>query len=175
MAIVSSAIAAGGSEQWFQVGTARGKIEGYRWSAGAKGIKGKRLGRVCSELSIVEPPREDVPYVEGQDATDCGELKSLGDAVDTSVAYGSGESQVGVLQILYRPGVRKVRIVLGSGRQMWLRPHIYPDPSAAPNGIPAFRYLVVPLEAGDLCVLRLTAFDGRGRIASKQNRLLCGR
>lgn len=175
MTVVPSAMATGGSGQWFQVGTARGTIEGYGWSAGAKGIKGKQVGRVCSELSIVEPPREGAPYVEGQDATDCGELKSLSDSVEANVSYGSGASLVGALQVLYRPGIKKVNIVLGSGRRMSLRPHIYRDSSTAAAGIPAFRYLVVPLEAGDLCVKRLTAFDGRGRIASKQNRPPCGR
>jgi hypothetical protein len=124
---------------------------------------------------MVEPPREDVPYVEGHDATDCGELKRLSDSVETNVSYGVGKSLVGVFQILYRPGVRKVKIVVGSGRRIWLRPHIYPDPSATQDDIPAFRYLVVPLKAGDLCVLRLTAFDGHRRIVSKQNRPPCGR
>jgi hypothetical protein len=169
----SLAMAGQSREQWFQVGTAHGNVEGYRWSAGAKGLKDRPLGKICAELSMVEPPRKDVPYVEGQSSTDCGELSNISSLVETNLSYGSGNSEVSVLQILYRPGVRRVRIVLGSGRRMSFRAHIFPTPSSVWDGVPAFRYVVVPLKSGESCVRRIVAFDGRGRIASKRNSPPC--
>jgi hypothetical protein len=165
----SLAMASESKERWFRVGTTHGSVEGYRWSAGAKGLKGESLGKICSELSMVEPPRKDVPYVEGQSSTDCGELSNISSLVETNLSFGSGESEVSVVQVLYPPRVRRVKIVLGSGRRLSLRAHILFTPASVANGVPAFRYVVIPLGAGESCVRRITALDGRGRIASKRN------
>jgi hypothetical protein len=74
---------------------------------------------------------------------------------------GQGESEVKVVEILYRPVVREVNVVLKSGEERNLRPQPPKIKSRARRGIPMFRFLVIPLEDG-ACIQHATSYDGQG-------------
>lgn len=165
--ISSQAVAGSSQSRWFQIGLATGETNGYGWSTGAKGPKYRPLSEVCTEISMSEPPRNDV--YEGSDATDCGELKRPSDSVITTESLGSKKSGATVVEALYHPLIQKVTIVFASGTRTAL-------PTQSPNrtgkGIPMFRYAVASFGAGN-CVNRIVAFDGKGRAVSSQIRPPC--
>jgi hypothetical protein len=165
--LVSPAVAGTGKARWFQVTLERGETKGYRWAVGAKGPKSEPLGRICTQLSMVEPPQEDVPYVEGSDSTECGRLKTPTDSISGTDSFGSGQSRVTVLEVVYRPIVRKVTLILATGERRVFRPSTPQIPNRVDRGIPVFRYLVSPFE-GETCIRRVATFDGSGGIVSNE-------
>jgi hypothetical protein len=171
-ALGSKAAAGSPRVQWFQAKLASGEINGYRWSVGAKGRMHEPLSQICTQISIVEPPRDDVPYVEGSDATDCGRLNLPTDAVSSTDSLGAGESGVTVLETIYRPLVRKVTIVFATGKRKVYRTRVPQLSNRADRGIPMFRYIAVSFNGED-CIGRVIAFDGRGRVVSNQTRPPC--
>jgi hypothetical protein len=163
--IVPQAMAGSSQGTWFQVGLTTGQTNGYKWSAGAKGLKGKGLSRICTEISMAEPPRNGTDVGEGRDATDCGELKAASDAVVTKESLGPKKSGITVLEAIYRPLVRKVAIVFAGGKRMALVAQA--PKNGISGGVPAFRYVATSFGAGD-CVDRIVAFDGKGKVVSSQ-------
>ena len=166
-ASMSQAFAGSPKGQWFQAKLASGEIEGYRWSVGVKGPKHAPLSQICAEISMVEPPRDDVPYVEGRDATDCGQLKQATDAVSSTISFGSGESEVTVREVIYRPLVDKVTVIFDTGDQRDYQTRKPRLSNMKGRGIPSFRYVVVPFGAG-MCVRRIIALDRMGGVVSKR-------
>lgn len=165
--IVSQASAVSPQGRWFQIGLATGETNGYRWSTGAKGPKGKSLSRICTEISMSEPPRNGVS--EGRDATDCGELKVANDSVITTESLGPKKSGATVVEAIYRPLVKKVSIVFTSGKRAILPTQ---SPNRKSNGIPVFRYVATSFSANS-CVDRIVAVDGKGKVVSSQARPPC--
>lgn len=164
---ISQAVAGSSKGHWFQANLARGEIEGYRWAVGAKGPKHEPLGQICAQISIVEPPRDDFPEVEGRDTTDCGQLRLATDVVSSTNSLESGKSGVSVLEAIYRPVVRKVRIVFASGEQELYRTSAPQLSNRVGRGIPKFRYVVAQFLA-ESCVRRITGFDGNGKTVSNR-------
>jgi hypothetical protein len=171
LAVLHPTMSLGTSKQdrWYHTTLAMGKTaEGYQWAVGAKGRKGHTLDEICATLSMSEPPRPDVPYVEGTDSADCGSVRYPTESIRSSVSMGSVE----VVEILYRPVVRKVRVVLNSGEEsvVWLRvPQIS---RRAERDIPMFRFFALPLE-GDACIRRITSYDGRGNTIKSEKTESC--
>jgi len=163
--VVSQAVAGAAQGKWFQVGLATGEANGYKWSSGAKGLRGKSLTRICTEISMVEPPRNGTDVGEGRDATDCGELKAASDVVVTNESLGPKKSGITVLEAIYRPLIRKVTIVLIGGQRIALMAQA-PKVGVA-GSVPAFRYVATSFDASS-CVKRIVAFDGRGKVVSRQ-------
>src|SRR3954466_523083 len=155
--VASQAVAGGSQSRWFQIGLASGETDGYGWSTGAKGPKHQPLSRICTEISMTEPPRNGVS--EGRDATDCGELKMGSDSVITTESLGPKRSGATVIEAIYRPLIQKVTIVFTSGKRT-----VMPTQSSnrTGRGIPIFRYVVASFSAIN-CVDRMFAFDGKGR------------
>jgi hypothetical protein len=165
--IVSLAVAGSLQGKWFQVGLASGETSGYHWSTGAKGLKGKALSRICTEISMVEPPRNGTDVGEGRDSTDCGELKTASDELVTKESLGPKKSGATVLEAIYRPLIRKVTIVFTDGNRTVLTtqaPHIA---NRARKGIPVFRYAVMSFSSSS-CISRIVSFDGKGKVVSSQ-------
>lgn len=172
LSLLVSPGAAGSKVSWFHAMLKRGETKGYHWAVGVKGRKHEPLSEICAQISMVEPPRDDAPYVEGRDATDCGRLRQPSDSVSSTDSFGSGVSRVAVLEVVYRPIVRKVTFILATGERRVFRPHPPDVPNRAARGIPIFRYLVAPLE-GETCIRRVATFDGRGRVVSNEARPRC--
>jgi hypothetical protein len=145
------------------VGLEQGETNGYHWAAGVKGPKDEPLGRICAQISMVEPSQDGVPYVEGHDSTECGRLKQATESVSGTDSFGSGASRVTVLEAVYRPIVRKVTFILATGERRIYRPGVPDIPSRSGRGIPNFRYIVIPFE-GEVCIRRITTFDGNGGV-----------
>jgi hypothetical protein len=170
--LVSQAAAGAGKVRWFQATLEQGETNGYRWAVGVKGPKDQSLGSVCAQLSMVEPPQNDVPYVEGGSSTVCGRLKRPNDSVSGTESLGLGESRVTVLEVVYRPVVRKVTLVLATDAREVFYPRIPEIPHRAARGIPIFRYFVAPFE-GETCIRRIATFDGDGSVVSNEVRPPC--
>ncbi len=163
LGLVASQVAVGSSQsKWFQVGLATGETNGYRWSTGAKGPKHQPLSRICTEISMAEPPRDGVS--EGRDSTDCGELKVASDSVVSTESLGPKKSGATVVEAIYRPLIQKVTIVFTSDKRTVL---LTQSSNRIDRGIPMFRYVVASFSAGN-CVDRIVAFDGKGRVVSSQ-------
>jgi hypothetical protein len=173
LAVVLPTPSLGGSTYWYRVTLAHGKsTEGYKWAVGAKGRKGHALNEICATLSMVEPPRNDVPYVEGTDSTDCGSVRRPAESVASSVSMGQGESALEVVEILYRPIVRKVNLVLNSGEERVLRAKAPEIRNRVKKGIPAFRFVALPLEDDD-CIQRVISYDGKGNVVNNEKTETC--
>lgn len=170
--LVSQAAAGTSKDRWFQAALEQGEINGYHWAVGVKGPKDEPLSHICAQLSMVEPPQEDAPYVEGGSSTECGRLKRPVDAVSGTESFGSEASRVTVLEMVYRPIVRKVTFILATGERWVYRPDVPEIPNRAERGIPIFRYIVVPFE-GEVCVRCVTTFDGKGRVLSNEGSPRC--
>jgi hypothetical protein len=153
--------------RWFQVNLEHGETEGYSWGVGAKGPKHEPLGQICAQVSMVEPNQGSADVVEGRDATDCGSIGQREDSIAATVSFGSGESRVTVLEVVYRPVVRKVTLVLATGAREVFYPRIPEIPNRAARGIPIFRYFVTPFE-GETCVRRIATFDASDNIVSNE-------
>lgn len=156
---------AGATGSWVQVPLGRGKISGYKWGAAAKLPKGSALGSICGQVSITEPPVEEVS--EGRDSTICGELNTAGDVVTADSSFGGGSSQVTVTELLYRPLVRSVRIERADGKVSRLYTQQPRIPHRAQQGIPSFRFILLPV-TGRACVRRVSAISQDGRVVSVQ-------
>jgi hypothetical protein len=167
--LVPDTFGSGRQDRWFDVSLEHGETaSGYVWGAGARVRKGSHLTDVCATLSLTEPQREDAPYVEGTDATDCGSVRRSVESVVSSVSMGQSASSVSVVEALYRPIVRKVRLELSTGEKKVFLPRV---PMLAPGGkrvVPMFRYLVLPLE-GQVCIRRILSFDGGGRLINRES------
>jgi hypothetical protein len=170
--LFSHGAAASGKVGWFQIKLEQGEVNGYHWVVGAKGPKHRPLSRICAELSMVEPPQEGAPYVEGRDATNCSRLRPPIHSVFGTEAFGSGPSRVAVFEGLYRPIVRKVTFVLATGERRVFLPRVPKIPNQSARGIPSFRYFAAPFE-GETCVRRVATFDGAGKIVSNEARPPC--
>jgi len=140
---------------------------GYRWSVGAKGKKSNVLKSICATLSMTEPPRDDAPYSEGSDATDCGPLRHPEESIRSSVSMGRRTSTSTVIAILYRPIVAKVRVDLGSGPDKVVRPKLRRVAEKEKGSIPLFRFLALALE-GDVCVKRIVSYDDQGGVVKSE-------
>jgi hypothetical protein len=173
LSLLGSHAAAGSNKgRWFEVSLEQGKTKGYHWAVGAKGQKHLPLSKICAQISMVEPLRDDVPYAEGRDATDCSQLKWPSDSVASSVSFRSGPSRVTILELLYRPVVRKVTFILDTGERRVFRPKVPRIPDRSARGIPVFRYLVAPF-IGSTCIRRITTFDERDGVIHNEARPAC--
>jgi hypothetical protein len=169
----AASVAAGGSRaHWYQTTLERGEINGYHWAVGAKGPKHKPLNEVCAEISMLEPAQEDALYVEGSDSTDCGRLDRPVDSISSTDSFGSGKERVSVLELIYRPIVRKVVFVLSTGERKAFLPRAPQIAHRSSRGIPVFRYAVFPFE-GEVCVRRVTTVDGHEEVISSEARPPC--
>lgn len=163
---------AAGKAGWFQIILEQGEVSGYHWAVGVKGPKHVQLSQVCAELSMVEPPQDDAPYVEERDATDCSWLKQPADSVFGTESFGSGQSRVAVYEAVYRPIVRKVTFVLDTGERKVFLPRVPEISHRSARGIPAFRYFAAPFE-GETCIRRVATFDRAGKVVSNEARPPC--
>ncbi len=158
--------------KWFQVTLETGETEEFKWAVGAKGPGHEPLGRICALASLVEPPQENQPFVEGNDAVGCGSLSTSKDSVAASPAFGSGDSRLAILATLFRPAVRKVSFVLDTGEERVLRTRMGKIPNRSARGVPRFRYLTVPFK-GPACIRKVTLFDGNDRVIFREARPPC--
>jgi hypothetical protein len=163
---------ASAKSSWFSGQLDNGEIRGYRWAVGVKIEKRAPLHRACALTSMVEPPREDVPYVEAEDASDCGGLSSPSDFIASTVFFGSGSGRVAILGLIFRPVVRRATFVLDTGERLRLGTLAPRIKNQSVRGIPRFRYLSVPFE-GDYCVHRVMLFDERDKLVSSEARSFC--
>jgi len=162
----SSAVWGSNSGPWYQVTVEQGESRGYHWAIGVKGPKHEPLREICALVSITEPSQDDAAYVEGRSSTDCGGLLHAGDSVSGSVAFGVGSSRLTVLTTLYRPIVRKVTFILDTGERRVYLPRTPDILARTKRGIPVFRYLVASFD-GEVCIRRVTIFDGKRRVLGK--------
>lgn len=170
---VSPHDAAGANKaRWYQVGLEMGETDGYRWAVGAKGPKHEPLDEICALASLTEPPQADKPFVEGMDAAVCGSLATPGDSMAASPAFGSGNSRLVLLAVLYRPAVREVAFLLDTGERRVLWPRMVKVPNRRARGVPRFRYLVTHFK-GEACIRKITLFDGSGRVIYREARPPC--
>jgi hypothetical protein len=156
--------------RWYKAHLTMGEESGgYRWFLDAKGPAHSGLETICASVSLIEPPREDLEVIEAEDATYCGPLAHGSDSVLSSVSSLTGEPGLTVVAGLYRPSIRKVTILLGSGKRSSHLPVIPDLPNRYARGIPVFRYFAAVLE-GTPCIRRVLAFDGAGTVLSIQRR-----
>lgn len=159
--------------KWSTIDLTYGAIDGYEWAAGVKVPQGS-LNRICAGLSMLEPPRKDGGDVEGTSALECSSLRDRTQAASASVSFGAGPSRVVVLEWVYRPVVRRVRLeIAGKGVKVFsTQAADIPDRQA--RGIPSFRYLVLP-RRGEVCIRRITSLDRTGAPIAEEDRPPCGR
>ena len=154
-----------GGNRWYTAAVEEGETQGYRWSIRVKGPKGEPLRRLCVLAGFIAPPKPDVPYAEGDNSQVCGEVVMPTDSVLMSATLGS--SGTTFLVAVYRPLVRKVSFLLSTGQRRVFRPHLPHVPNRAARGIPRFRFVVATFDRG-ACVRRVTTFDGRGDVVSRE-------
>lgn len=159
-------------DRWYQVGLDTGETDRYRWAVGAKGPKHEPLNKICALASLTEPPQEDKPFVEGTDAVTCGSLATPMDSLAASPAFGSGDSRLVLLAVLYRPTVREVAFLLDTGERKVFQSRMVDVPNRRARGIPRFRYLVAPFQ-GETCIRKVTLFDGNGKAIYSEARPSC--
>jgi hypothetical protein len=58
--VVPQAAVGSSQSRWFQIALATGETNGYGWSTGAKGPKHQPFSRICTEISMAEPPTTGV-------------------------------------------------------------------------------------------------------------------
>lgn len=152
-----------GAGRWYEINLEAGEVDGYGWAAGAKGPKREPLDEICATVSVVEPLRPDAPYAEGSDSVVCGSLSRPMDWVAAESGFGSGDSSLMVLTVLYRPVVRKATFLLGTGERRVFSPRMAKVRNRQARGIPGFRYVVAPFR-GETCIRKVTLFDRKGVI-----------
>ena len=159
-----------GHLHWFSAKLSTGSDSvGYRWAVGAKGPAGAPLDRICVSVSLVEPPREELEVVEAEDATYCGRLMSASDNVNSSVSSLVRNPGLTVTAGVFRPRVRRVTFVFGTGERETYLPAIPDLHNRGPRGIPVFRYLVATWE-GKPCIRRVVTFDAAGDVLANDRR-----
>ena len=158
--------------QWYEVRLKTGETNGYKWVVGAKGPKHEPLNEICALASLTEPPQEGKPFVEGTEAVGCSSLATPIDSVAASPAFGSGDSRLVLLAVLYRPVVREVAFLLGTGERRVFRPRMATVLNRRAKGIPRFRYLAAPFE-GETCIRKVTLFDRSGKVIDNEARPSC--
>lgn len=159
--------------RWYSVGLESGETSGgYRWAVGAKGPRREPLREICALAGMIEPLQPDKSYVEGQDGSTCGDLRSRGESITEAVSFGSGESRVTAFVGIYRPAVRKVTFVLDSGERKEYLPRVPQVPNRTERGIPVFRFIADTFE-GEPCVRRVITFDRGGSAISHQTKRDC--
>lgn len=168
--VVGPAVAHG--EGWSRVVLEQGEAQSYRWSVGAKAPAFEPLDQICAQVGIVSPPQPDVPYAEGNDVSICGRLRKSSDSVVSSTKLGSGETRVTLFVALYRPAVRKVTFILGTGERKVYRPAVAMDTAGPAKGMPVFRYLVASFE-GETCIRRVTTSDLSGDVIDDEKKFSC--
>ena len=150
-----------GNDPWYEINLEIGEVDGYGWAVGARGPEGRPLDRICAMVSVVEPLRPDAPYVEGNDSVVCGSLARPVRWVAADAGFGSGDSSLTVLSVLFRPAVDKAILVFSTGERKVLRPRMAKIRDRQARGIPRFRYLAVPFK-GDGRLRKVMLFDGKG-------------
>ncbi len=152
-----------GAGTWYRAALEQGETRGYHWSVGVKGPKHEPLREICAQVSMIEPPQSDSPYVEETNSTDCGSLLRATDLVGGSAAFGSGPSKLTVVANLYRPIVHKVTFILEQGERKVFFPRTPKIPNRLRRGIPLFRYFAASFD-GENCIRRVTTFNKRGKV-----------
>lgn len=159
-------------ERWYRAVVERGETHGYSWWTGVKGLKHEPLKEICALASMAEPPRDDDPFIEREDAAECGSLRRATESVVVTLSAESGTERVLVLEALYRPTVRKVVFALDTGERRIYRPLLSQIPRLGRRGIPRFRYISTSFE-GEICIRRVSTYDGEGSIVAKEARPPC--
>jgi citrate lyase gamma subunit len=159
--------------KWSTIDLTHGVIDGYEWAAGVK-VKRGSLNRICAGLSMLEPPREDGGDVEGTSALECSSLRNKTQRASASVSFGAGASRVAVLEWLYRPAVRHVRLEIADKGARSFSTQAADIPDRQARGLPAFRYLILP-RRGEICIRRITTFDRTGASIAEEELPPCGR
>jgi hypothetical protein len=173
LALVVASAAGNTRHGWYQVELDTGETDYVRWSVGAKGERDKPLGRVCVLASMVEKPQESAPpYVEGEDAADCGRLQRRTESVSTSVSLMVGDELSTLIAAAYRPTVHKVVAVWSNGDRTSYGVGSPSRSDQRKHGVPKFRFVVIPVEGGG-CIRRLVAFDADGTFVLKDIRPPC--
>jgi hypothetical protein len=160
--VMCAATASGNRNQWFRVSLDHGEVDGFRWAVGAKGLSDEPLKNLCGLASLVAPPKEDAPFVEREDAVECGRLSTPSNSVWSSASFSAGSSRVEIVEVLFRPIVRRVVLTFSTGER---KVFLLKAPSIQDQGrraIPSFRFLAVFLQA-DSCIRRMIAFDVEGK------------
>jgi len=157
----SSAPASSGP--WYRLALEQGEWQGYSWSVGASGPRHEPLREICALTSVLESFREGAPFIEGGDSQACGALPDATVSMALGETLVSGASTLSLNVVLYRPIVRKVAFILGTGERRIYMPRVPEIPNRSQRGIPVFRYVVASFE-GEACVRRITTFDRRGGV-----------
>jgi hypothetical protein len=126
-------------------------------------------------VSVLEPFEEGAPFIEGSDSKVCGAMPDARISMALGETLVSDASNLSLNVILYRPIVRKVVFVLGTGERRIYMPRVPKVPNRSKRGIPVFRYVVASFE-DEACVRRITTFDPRsGVIRSERAEGWCPR
>jgi len=166
--LVPDSFGSGGQDRWLNVSLEHGETaSGYAWATGARIRKGSKLTDVCTAISVTEPQQDDAPYVEGIDAADCGSLRHPAETVVSFLPMGRNAFSVGVVEALYRPVVRKVRVDLSTGEKKVFLPRAVRLSRGDKGVVPIFRYLVLTLE-GQICIRRMLSYDHGGRLIEQE-------
>lgn len=172
VALLGSNGAGANSPHWYQIELETDETDEYHWAVGAKGLKGKPLGKICALVSLIAPAAPDAPYLEGRDSVQCGTLAEPRDWVSGNTSFGSGDSRLVVFTGLYRPIVRKVAFLLGGAERRVFLPRMAKVDNRQVRGIPRFRYFVAPLK-GETCIRKVTLFDGKGEVIHRESEPPC--
>lgn len=152
---------------WYRAPLEHGEIHGYHWGVRATGPKDEPLRRICEVIGRVAPFDPDLGYGEADETKSCGKLLKPTDSVSMSVTLGSSESMTTLLATIYRPIVRKVVLVLGTGEERVYRTAAVNVAGRASKGIPLFRYLVAFFDQGS-CIRRIVTHDGQGGVINNE-------
>lgn len=167
---VPSAAAPSG-ERWYRASLDEGETQGFRWAVGANVPKHEPLNRICVLAGFLAPRDPDVPYAEGDNVSVCGSLTIPASSVTTTAALGQSGSRL--VATLYRPVVRKVALLLGTGERKVVEPVAPRIPNRGRNGIPSFRYSVIVLNGG-ACIRQSTTFDRNGNVLGREGEPCAG-
>src|SRR5215207_1663192 len=158
---------------WYSATFARGETSnGYRWKMGVSGPKGKSLKTICNIAAVLDPPRDDLPYVESHESKVCSSLGNPRDSAALSISVGSGDSTVTVMEVLYRPVVRKVVLVLDNGDREIFMPAVARIRDRAKRGIPIFRYIIGRFDS-ETCLRKVITFDKDDHAVHREGRPPC--
>jgi hypothetical protein len=165
-------VAAGASRSdWYRVALEHGETNGYLWSVSAAGPRHEPLREICAQIGTLEPVGEPELTFGGYSSL-CGDLFDATQSMDLAVGFGAGVSEITLLADLYRPAVRKVAFVIGTGERRVYYPAVPTISDRAARGIPVFRYLVTSF-AGEFCIRRVTTFDKLGNVIRNQRDPIC--
>lgn len=155
------------TDAWYRVLLEKGEVNGYRWAVGASGPRDEPLKQMCELVSEVAPFDPDLEYAEGGEMKLCGELLSPAESISVGLDLGSSESSTTLRATIYRPIVRKVVFVRGTGDRKVYRTKAPRIAGRKAKGIPRFRYLAALFDE-ESCIQRIITYDPSGAVIKNE-------